>query len=180
MLFMQTGVLPVNRETRVNLCQDSSEIIQQQRRPVTAVDTSWKPASFPCASHTRVWQNVKPANRIGPHGLHQKGQEHREGSSQSEPRWNCHSFGKFSSRNICSSWSVAITPPTGNSYLKLRLRRKRGNPQSWQLELIPIRDWRVWMTSRDDFWRPCHMHPDPGVLIKRLAFSSQSFDWFGE
>lgn len=180
MLFMQTGVLPVNRETHVNLCQDSSEIIQQQRRPVTAVDTSWKPASFPCASHTRVWQNVKPANRIGPHGLHQKGQEHREGSSQSEPIWSRHSFWKFSPRNICSSWSVAITPPTCSSYLKLRLRRKPGNPQSWQLELIPIRDWRVWMKSRDDFWRPCHMHPDPGVLIKRLAFSSHSFDWFGE
>lgn len=178
MLFMQTGVLPVNRETRVNLCQDFSEIIQQQWRPVTAVDTSWKPASFPCASHTGVWQIVKPANRIGPHGLHQKGQEHREGNSQSQRRWSHYSFGNFSPRNICCTWSVAISRPTWSSYLKRRLRRKPGNPQPWQLELFLIFSWRLSMTSHDDFSRPCHMHSDPGLLIKGWAFSSHTFDWF--
>lgn len=131
-LFMQTRVLPVNRKTRVNLCQDSSQVIQCRRRPVTAVWHFLEASQFFIASQTRVWQNVNQPTESGHMGSIRKVRN----STKRAPNqsWdgaaavsgNFHR-GTFSPRGD-SSESDAITPPTWRGCLKLILPSGRRRP----------------------------------------------------
>lgn len=93
-LCMQIRVLPVNRKTCVNLCQDSSKQYSAGKDLSLLFDIFWKGAIFLCLTDSCLTE-CKPANRIGPHGLYLKGQKLLKASAQSELRRRLRGFRKY-------------------------------------------------------------------------------------
>jgi len=62
-------------------------------------DIFWKGCSFLCLTDSCL-TGCKPANRIGPHGLHLKGRELLKATTQSELRYSCHDGRKWRNETV--------------------------------------------------------------------------------
>lgn len=90
------SVIPMNRKTCQPLPRFFKIISQYSASKDLPLlfDIFWKGCSFLCLTDSCLTE-CKPAIRIGPHGLHLKGQELLTATTQSELRYSCHDWRKW-------------------------------------------------------------------------------------